>query len=237
MSEWIEWNGDVCPVDLWVKVEVELRNGSTAEAFSNNFIWVTTGGMGDIVKYKVVEYEPKADRPRDTKEPNWDNAPDDAEYWNPIAGNWWKDGGEEGVYCYDVGVWSLLPNLVIHPDYIKRPEAEPPCPVKEFADTCHQVTEQMSAEPRPITHAEPADSPGLAKAIDQNQEPLYDWVGPITHVPPVVAKPPLGLMPRKMHNIMRGIAILNAMKRYTENEMPIPEEWLAELQDLSKYNV
>lgn len=43
-------------------------------------------------------------------------------------------------------------------------------------------------------------------------------------------KPPLGLMPREIHDMNRGLEILDAMKRYIESDKTIPKEWFEELQ-------
>lgn len=44
--------------------------------------------------------------------------------------------------------------------------------------------------------------------------------------------PPLGLMPRYIHEDKRIADILNAMKRYSEAGYAIPCEWVLELRDL-----
>lgn len=41
--------------------------------------------------------------------------------------------------------------------------------------------------------------------------------------------PPLGLMPRSIHDSHRVVDILHAMLRYTMFNKPIPHEWLSEL--------
>ena len=47
-----------------------------------------------------------------------------------------------------------------------------------------------------------------------------------------VQKPPLGLMPRQIHNWNRKIAIIEAMERYSNVGMVIPKEWVSELKEL-----
>jgi len=45
----------------------------------------------------------------------------------------------------------------------------------------------------------------------------------------IVAKPPLGLRPWRIADAARVVEILDAMKRYTAEYKPIPEEWIEEL--------
>lgn len=45
-------------------------------------------------------------------------------------------------------------------------------------------------------------------------------------------KPPLGLMPKKVHRRLRAIEIIHAMERYVLADKPIPQEWLQELDSL-----
>lgn len=47
-------------------------------------------------------------------------------------------------------------------------------------------------------------------------------------------KPPIGLMPRTIHELGRIADIIEAMERYSKAEMPIPCEWIEELKDLLK---
>ena len=42
-------------------------------------------------------------------------------------------------------------------------------------------------------------------------------------------KPPLGLPPRRLHEHARIIAILEAMKRYRDEGVGVPQEWIDEL--------
>lgn len=44
-------------------------------------------------------------------------------------------------------------------------------------------------------------------------------------------KPPLGLMPRKIHLNHRQRDIVKAIARYQEKGSPLPTEWLQELMD------
>ena len=46
-------------------------------------------------------------------------------------------------------------------------------------------------------------------------------------------KPPLGLKPRWLHEMHRIQEIIDAMKRYSEVEKPIPTEWVDELKELT----
>lgn len=47
-------------------------------------------------------------------------------------------------------------------------------------------------------------------------------------------KPPLGLMPRAIHDFNRIREIVEAIERYADAEKPIPLEWVGELKDLLK---
>ena len=42
-------------------------------------------------------------------------------------------------------------------------------------------------------------------------------------------KPPIGLMPKKIHDEKRAAEIVLAMSRFLEGNMAIPREWVAEL--------
>ena len=48
-----------------------------------------------------------------------------------------------------------------------------------------------------------------------------------------IKKPPLGLMPRWLHNKRRKREIVEAMLRYIDAGVAIPNEWIQELQDLN----
>ena len=48
-----------------------------------------------------------------------------------------------------------------------------------------------------------------------------------------IVKPPLGLMPKCIWLENRRYAIEEAVIRYTDANMDIPEEWLAELSDIN----
>ena len=45
-------------------------------------------------------------------------------------------------------------------------------------------------------------------------------------------KPPIGIMPRYIHNSNRMVEILDAMERYSKSSRSIPVEWVVELKDL-----
>lgn len=47
-------------------------------------------------------------------------------------------------------------------------------------------------------------------------------------------KPPVGLKPRKTHDLTRIREISSAIERYVDAEKQIPADWLKELGDLSK---
>ena len=46
-------------------------------------------------------------------------------------------------------------------------------------------------------------------------------------------KPPIGLKPRWLHETNRIQDIIDAIKRYSEAEEPIPTEWVDELKELT----
>lgn len=45
-------------------------------------------------------------------------------------------------------------------------------------------------------------------------------------------RPPLGLMPKNIHDTKRALDILDAMERYARAGMPAPVEWVLELKEL-----
>jgi hypothetical protein len=45
-------------------------------------------------------------------------------------------------------------------------------------------------------------------------------------------KPPIGLIPRKAHDEIRSLSILEACQRYVSAGKKVPGEWVSELQDL-----
>jgi len=45
-------------------------------------------------------------------------------------------------------------------------------------------------------------------------------------------KPPIGLMPRWLHDEIRAEEIQEAIRRYRVADYPIPIEWVEELKDL-----
>ena len=47
-------------------------------------------------------------------------------------------------------------------------------------------------------------------------------------------KPPIGLVPKHIHDWMRAIAIKEAIERYQEAGIPIQKEWLQEYYDITK---
>lgn len=44
-------------------------------------------------------------------------------------------------------------------------------------------------------------------------------------------KPPIGLMPRWVHDMQRAVDLVNAIDRYANAGMSIPKEWIDELKD------
>ena len=57
------------------------------------------------------------------------------------------------------------------------------------------------------------------------------WM-PLPEPPREREKPPLGLVPKRIHNAERRKEILAAMMRYAEEEKVIPLEWLGEYNEL-----
>lgn len=47
-----------------------------------------------------------------------------------------------------------------------------------------------------------------------------------------IKRPPLGLKPRKHHELDRTQDIIDAIRRYMEKDMPIPIEWIEEYNEL-----
>lgn len=47
-----------------------------------------------------------------------------------------------------------------------------------------------------------------------------------------ITKPPLGLTPRWVRDMVRFEEIISAMKRYSEAGVPIPIEWIEEIDEL-----
>ena len=51
---------------------------------------------------------------------------------------------------------------------------------------------------------------------------------------PKVEKPPIGIMPCKLHRQERMEIIIDAMQRYTKANIQIPKEWIEELNTINK---
>ena len=49
-------------------------------------------------------------------------------------------------------------------------------------------------------------------------------------------KPPIGIEPRWIHNMIRSQEIVQAMSSYIASRMAIPQEWLDELSELNEIN-
>lgn len=48
----------------------------------------------------------------------------------------------------------------------------------------------------------------------------------------MTTKPPIGLKPRYLHDMMRFREIAAAMKRYSVSKLPVPQEWVEEMLDI-----
>lgn len=49
-----------------------------------------------------------------------------------------------------------------------------------------------------------------------------------------VDRPPLGLMPRGIWRKNRKVELINAIGRYLDSDMQIPQEWIDEFSELNK---
>lgn len=47
-----------------------------------------------------------------------------------------------------------------------------------------------------------------------------------------IKKPPLGLIPKEIHDWKRVVEIVMAIERYTDADMPVHKEWVIELKEL-----
>jgi hypothetical protein len=50
--------------------------------------------------------------------------------------------------------------------------------------------------------------------------------------PDCLTRPPIGLMPKAIHDTKRALSILEAMDRYATAAKPVPIEWVQELATL-----
>jgi len=50
-----------------------------------------------------------------------------------------------------------------------------------------------------------------------------------------LTRPPVGLMPKTIHDTKRALSILDAMERYATAAKPVPVEWVHELATLFPY--
>jgi hypothetical protein len=55
---------------------------------------------------------------------------------------------------------------------------------------------------------------------------------PVASAPTEANKPPIGLKPKRIHNLAREDEIISAMIRYLKDRKPIPPTWLNELRSL-----
>jgi hypothetical protein len=74
---------------------------------------------------------------------------------------------------------------------------------------------------------------GECTEVEVNYETLLPVVK-ISMPKKLEEKPPLGLMPRNIHESQRIGEILEAMQRYNEAGKPIPAAWVEELRDLNQ---
>lgn len=53
--------------------------------------------------------------------------------------------------------------------------------------------------------------------------------------PECLERPPIGLVPKTLHDRMRTFSIIDAMERYASANKPVPVEWVHELISLHPY--
>lgn len=67
MSEWIDWDGGVCPVDDAARIDIKYRDGDIRENVKAGILlWSHIERSGDIVKYRIHSDE-KREHPAGTK--------------------------------------------------------------------------------------------------------------------------------------------------------------------------
>lgn len=54
-SDWIEWGGGDCPVELDVIVEYKLRSDCRYTRVARYLCWYQDGGESDIIAYRIVK--------------------------------------------------------------------------------------------------------------------------------------------------------------------------------------
>lgn len=54
-SDWIEWGGGVCPVELDMIVEYKLRSDLRNTRVARYLFWIHDGGENDIIAYRIVK--------------------------------------------------------------------------------------------------------------------------------------------------------------------------------------
>ena len=54
-SDWIEWGGGECPVELDVIVEYKLRSDCRHTRVARYLFWCHDGGGNDIIAYRIVK--------------------------------------------------------------------------------------------------------------------------------------------------------------------------------------
>ena len=54
-SDWIEWGGGECPVELDVIVEYKLRSDCRNTRVARYLFWIHDGGDYDIIAYRIVK--------------------------------------------------------------------------------------------------------------------------------------------------------------------------------------
>lgn len=54
-SDWIEWGGGMCPVELDAIVECKLRNDFRHTRLSRYLFWGHDGDLSDIIAYRIVK--------------------------------------------------------------------------------------------------------------------------------------------------------------------------------------
>ena len=54
-SDWIDWGGGACPVELDVIVEYKLRSDCRHTSVARYLLWFHEGGENDIIAYRIVK--------------------------------------------------------------------------------------------------------------------------------------------------------------------------------------
>ena len=73
--------------------------------------------------------------------------------------------------------------------------------------------------------------PSSRSKIDDSEP---EWTDQSSAARGCIAKPPIGITPRWIGDIGRGIEILNGCVRYIEKRKKIPNDWIQELRGINR---